>query len=273
MTHFHPFGSPVYILENAWQAQQSHNKWEDHSRVGIYLCHSPNHSGSVPLVLNTQTGNVSPQFHCIYDDEFATCKRDAKFSSLWQFKAKLQQPKAGMVNPISNVKGPATKEEPDIMHQLPPHMQLQWQSTSPITTPEEPMNSTTTQTNKTLSPGTNTGADQPVLTTRSGRIVRPPRHLNLHESNTAYLNTYSPLPTGLVEAHLLQPDTTAHSKPHPFALMLGQVTAMIAKSDPDTMYLDEALRQPDRHEFIKAMHKELNDHITRKHWKVVPLKS
>ena len=55
--------------------------------------------------------------------------------------------------------------------------------------------------------------------------------------------------------------------------MLEQVTAMIAKSDPDTMYLDEALRQPDRHEFIKAMHKELNDHITRKHWKVVPLKS
>jgi hypothetical protein len=39
---------------------------------------------------NTQTGNVSPQFHCIYDDEFATCERDAKFTSLWQFKAQLQ---------------------------------------------------------------------------------------------------------------------------------------------------------------------------------------
>ena len=178
-----------------------------------------------------------------------------------------------MVEPLSNVKSPAAQEEPDVMHQLPPHMQPQWQSTPSITTPEEPMNSTTTQTNETLSPATNTGANQPVLTTRSGRIVRPPRYLNLHESNTAYLNTHSPLPTGLVEAHLLQPDITAHSEPHPFALMLEQVTAMIAKSDPDTMYLDEALRQPDRHEFIKAMHKELNDHITRKHWKVVPLKS
>ena len=39
------------------------------------------------------------------------------------------------------------------------------------------------------------------------------------------------------------------------------------------MYLEEALRQPDREEFIKAMYKELNDHISRKHWKVVPLKS
>ena len=31
--------------------------------------------------------------------------------------------------------------------------------------------------------------------------------------------------------------------------------------DPDTMTLDEALQQPDREEFIKAMHKEINDHI------------
>jgi hypothetical protein len=54
------------------------------------MYHSPNHVSSIPLVLNTQSSNVSPQFHCIYDDEFATCKRDAKFTSLWQFKAKFQ---------------------------------------------------------------------------------------------------------------------------------------------------------------------------------------
>ena len=54
------------------------------------MCHSPHHSTSVPLVLNTQSGNVSPQFHCIYDDNFNTCKRDAKFQSLWQSKAKFQ---------------------------------------------------------------------------------------------------------------------------------------------------------------------------------------
>jgi hypothetical protein len=84
LDHFHPFGSPVYVLENSLQALQSHNKWIDCSKVGIYLCHSPNHVSSVPLILNTQTGLVSPQFHCIYDNEFSTCKRDAKFRSLWQ---------------------------------------------------------------------------------------------------------------------------------------------------------------------------------------------
>jgi hypothetical protein len=83
LDHFHPFGSPVYVLEQALQAQHAHNKWTDRSRVGILLCHSPNHSSNVPLILNTQSGNVSPQFHCIYDDDFSSCKRDAKFQSLW----------------------------------------------------------------------------------------------------------------------------------------------------------------------------------------------
>ena len=44
-------------------------------------------------------------------------------------------------------------------------------------------------------------------------------------------------------------------------------------SDPDTMHMSEALQQPDREEFIAAMKKELSDHIKRRHWKVVPLKS
>ena len=60
LTHFHPFGSPVYVLEESLQAQHSHNKWSDRSQVGIFLSHSPDHSTSVPLVMNTQTGNVSP---------------------------------------------------------------------------------------------------------------------------------------------------------------------------------------------------------------------
>ena len=95
----------------------------------------------------------------------------------------------------------------------------------------------------------------------------------MYQAYTAYTETFSPLPTDHVETHLLQPDTLAQSIPHPFAMILEQTTAFIAKSDPDTMYLEEALRQPDREEFIKAMYKELNDHISRKHWKVVPLKS
>ena len=120
---------------------------------------------------------------------------------------------------------------------------------------------------------TNTENTTPSHTTRYGRTIRRPQYLGMVESHTAYVNTYHPLPTDSEETHLLQPDIMAHSEPHPFALIVEQAISFIAKSDPDTMYLEEALRQPDRDEFIKAMYKELNDHIGHKHWKVVPLKS
>ncbi len=65
-------------------------KWKERSKVGIYLGRSPHHASTVPLILNTQTGLVSPQFHVIYDDNFDTVIRDRHFESLWQYKAKLQ---------------------------------------------------------------------------------------------------------------------------------------------------------------------------------------
>ena len=89
LNHFHLFRCPVYDLENKLQACRSHNKWSDCSKVAIFLQHSPMHSSSVPLVPNTSTGNVTPQFRYLYDDEFATCKIDAKLNSVWQTKVKL----------------------------------------------------------------------------------------------------------------------------------------------------------------------------------------
>ena len=60
LKNFKIFGSHVYVLEASLQSQKSHNKWSDWSNVGIFSCHSPLHARSVPLVLNTQTGNNSP---------------------------------------------------------------------------------------------------------------------------------------------------------------------------------------------------------------------
>ena len=54
------------------------------------------------------------------------------------------------------------------------------------------------------------------------------------------------------------------------ALAAQHIFGNVASSrDPDTMTLDEVLKQPDRAEFIKAMHEEIDDHVRRKHWKVV----
>ena len=47
-------------------------KWEPRFRCGIYLGHSPTHSGSVVMVLNPRTLHVSPQFHVVFNDNTST---------------------------------------------------------------------------------------------------------------------------------------------------------------------------------------------------------
>ena len=39
-----------------------------------------------------------------------------------------------------------------------------------------------------------------------------------------------------------------------------------AKADNETYMFHEILRMPDKHEFVQAMVKELEDHSNRKHW-------
>ena len=41
-------------------------------------------------------------------------------------------------------------------------------------------------------------------------------------------------------------------------------------SNPDTMYYSNALKAPDKEQFIKAMKKDILDHETRNHWELVP---
>lgn len=74
------FWKPLYKRRSPSQSGQSARE------LALFL---PRHTSSVPLILNTQTGLVSPQFHCVYDDSFDTVAADAKFESLWQRKAKL----------------------------------------------------------------------------------------------------------------------------------------------------------------------------------------
>ena len=47
-------------------------KWKPQSRQTQYLGASPLYASSVELVHNLHTGNISPQFHVVYDDFFET---------------------------------------------------------------------------------------------------------------------------------------------------------------------------------------------------------
>jgi len=75
--HWYPFACPAYVLENKLQDKKKlYNKWKSRSKVGIYLGHSPLHARNIALILNLETGLVSPQFHVSYDKTFETIKQN-----------------------------------------------------------------------------------------------------------------------------------------------------------------------------------------------------
>ena len=75
--HCHVWGCPVYVLNKKLQDGMKLPKWEPRSQRYIYMGMSPKHAASVPLVLNVQTGAITPQYHVVFDDWFATVSDNA----------------------------------------------------------------------------------------------------------------------------------------------------------------------------------------------------
>jgi hypothetical protein len=154
--HQHHFGCPAYVLDKSIQDGKKARKWMDRTRIGINLGPSPRHSCSVALILHQQTGLVSPQFHCSYDDLFESTKGTqarAMPKSHWQYKCGFT---------ISPPEGDA------------PHEGAISQSE-----PTKVTNITNThddQTEATSSDNDFTSPSHPYIT-RSGRTSRPPERL------------------------------------------------------------------------------------------------
>jgi len=70
---FHTLFCPVYVLDHRLQSAGGPGppKWEPRSCIGVYLGHSPFHAGSIALVFNPKTAQVSPQYHIVFDDDFS----------------------------------------------------------------------------------------------------------------------------------------------------------------------------------------------------------
>jgi hypothetical protein len=208
------------------QASQSHNKWSNRTCMGIFLCHSPSHALNVPLVLNTQTGLVSPQFHRIYDSQFNTCKQDAKFISLWQFKAKLQgRPRLSTVernNILPTIGSPLPTYinwPPLASEDVLRWFTILWDLPAPETAGPAPVQPTPPNEVDAIAenvPVLPIAADpdwigappvEPAVVTRSGRAIR--RHAQFVQNVilvAAYLARYSPQPADHRLLQLLQPD-------------------------------------------------------------------
>jgi hypothetical protein len=100
----HPFGCPMYVLNNALQQGHTFSKWVARSRIAIYLGPSPNHAANVGLALSLSTGLVSPVFHAKYDNSFVTVQqRFGEYlpKSYWQIKCGFRtDPSSGVVRDV-----------------------------------------------------------------------------------------------------------------------------------------------------------------------------
>jgi hypothetical protein len=247
----HTFGSPVYVLDAKLQAGQRKPKWEHKARIGIYLGSSPRHSRKVALVLNLQTGHVSPQFHCQYDDLCDSLRPSAGNpvpQSRWQERAGFVLTEGV---PISESR--ALPMAPLLDHSQPIPL---------VEQPDEQVRETTGDHHQPIQG--DVGEDDhevaaipplfvppAAVSTRSGRTVRRPTRLI--EELESYHVSWEVFHD---EAYTLQDE-------------MEDPIAFAASTNPDIMYLNEAMAAPDKEEFRKAMLKEVEAHVDHDHWELV----
>jgi Reverse transcriptase (RNA-dependent DNA polymerase)/GAG-pre-integrase domain len=243
ITEDHPFGCPAYALDSNLQNQKKISKWESRARMAVYLGPSPHHAQSVGLLLSLRTGLVSPQFHVRYDDSFETV-RDKKSSMLpvsdWQHKCGFtQSPHDVIAAPISEDVISDVINIPDTEHlevwgeaidngeQKSDGDQMELSASTPVQDARPPRDE---------NPRTRT--------TRSGRMTKTPKKF---DDYIAY-------------------ETTPFDSSHEAVTSFVDPVAYAASSDPDVMYLHEAMKQPDREEFVRAMSKEIKSHTENENW-------
>lgn len=84
MDMMHVWGYPVYVLDKMTSDGMKLLRWTLRSTQTTNLRFSDKHVSSVPFVLNPQTGYMTPQFHIVFDNWFATAP--ASTDDLLNFK-------------------------------------------------------------------------------------------------------------------------------------------------------------------------------------------
>ena len=239
--HNHTFRCPVYALNNTLQANGRILKWNPRARLGINLGTSPYHVSSVTLILNLDTRLVSPQFHVQYNDFFETvwpsAGNECMFSQ-WQYIAGLKQCNKRKDMPLS--KGVTIQSKPELM--IPPseaapdksHLANESQSDKFDST----NNSAHTQTMNNLPQSQHKMQARPANVSGYGRVCKPTQWMqeSIEQCNLAFQSYYEVMHQ---DDYLLQDE------------MLNPV-AFMAAGNKDTMYFDQAMREPDANKFIKA---------------------
>lgn len=250
--HHQPFGSPVYTLESAMQNQQPCRKWKHRVQRGVYLGPSPSHARNVALVLNPHTGLVSPQYHVAYDPTFQTV-RDDQNTCTWDMRAGL--------SPIN----PPDKRHPNQKSHKPNSLTQTNKRKEPHTRVKDDTSSSKRRKNTPKPPEIN--ATQKSHGYNVNKSLRQSKRINLPVQRLMHACTSEMITSDDITAEILAleniyPDYKTKLEENP-------LLAFKATADPDTLCYHEAMRQPDRREFITAMEKEVNDNLKKETFKIL----
>ena len=247
--HWAPFGCPTYVLHSPLAQQKTHPKWSERARVGINLGFSKQHARSVSLVLSLQTGLVSPQFHIRFDGRFETMKRTFEHNppvSKWQQKCHFTkdsaQPKPSDLGLSDAILPTERTEEDNTIHH---HENI---------TPSEGDDSNIETVSETQTPTTNSED----LRRSNRRRTKTQRLIEVFQAKMELVKE-----SFVAFEACAQPD--AYETPN-------ELLTYKATSDPDTLYLHEAMREPDKDKFIEAMVKEIRGQEENGNWIVRPRK-
>ena len=291
--HWSHFGCPVYALDSDLQSGKKINKWQYRARVGCYVGQSPQHARTVALVLSLKTGLISPQFHVKFDPTFQTIRRSfgaTPLHSEWMAKCHFEQDSKQTTNKRKSSETTVEKEQGSTVRQ--DHMVTESkrkrvrneqssteQSSDPpqgSAKPKERIKQRRTSSiprsqelpNVALPEQTGQEPVIPLTTevskeTSQRQVQEGQKHLiEVMMSEINQQETHRDVPH--VPYETLRVPTLHIEDEHPMYAFKAK-----HKSDPDTMYFHEALKQPDKKEFIKAMDKELTDQMKHGNFTIV----
>ena len=251
--HWHTFGCPVYVLDSDLQTGKPFHKWRERSRIGIYLGRSPHHARNVGLVLDRETGLVSPQFHLVYDSSFSSIQ-GTEGESLWQLKAGFLTRSQAIDHHLNQLKGDGAGEDPHTQTESTIQREAKRRRVD-----EEIARSKTITMNQERDMRLQNRAARKAEASRKMESQLPKRVMNTAEVETvaegAEIFAFeSMIPHG-------QREVESCDEP---------LLALKAVADPDTMYWHQAMKEPDSHKFREAMEKEVNDQYKNGNFSIVP---
>ena len=259
MNHLHAFGCPVYALNNDLASGKTIGNWNRRARLGIYLGPSPRHARTVSLVMNPSNGLVSPQFHVSHDEFFETVDRSSgEPTAPWKILTGIRGKGAIRTEVSENHRTNQRFRDTTDRVQVTNEDTQSLQDEIEIEGEQESSQQTDLHAEESTRPTTS-------ISRVSGRVRRRTQALQDGIDQGLRITSFKSTVEDVDDYYhaLHEDDFELQDK-------MRDPIAFKANSDPDTMYYHQAIRAPDRKEFLKAIIKEINDHIDGNHWALIP---